>query len=480
MKRITLVLAVVLMALPAMYAIPAPASADFRVGAAAVDVSPSKLVDLATQRVCLGGFGIGCSRPATGERETLYARAIVIESGGSKVAIATSSNIGLFAKYKDEFGPAGAYDVRLAASQATGIPSSSIMITSDHSHSSPDVEGIWGGVDPEYLRKLATGLIQAIYEANRSLEPAELYVGAATYEPSNPDELKNHWDGTGGVLDQIDRELRVFQARRADETVIATLINFSPHASVLDEESLASGDWTGTLANNYAVEHGGVALGMVGALGGIGARFDEDEFDEFLVFVDGLADRAMASATRIETPGVAAGLTFIREPLTAPILYAAYVPMNSQHPANVIEASIDRSVMHPWATGAVMGTHVSAIRVGDVLFGGTPGEAYPEISFALSRGVTASEHFIFGLTNDQVGYLISPLEGVPTPAQNGALYPAFGNDNWALSVSPTIGEHVSCTLRDIAGGLGFQVEPKLERCSALTATDGLAPPPELP
>jgi hypothetical protein len=470
-----------LAALAALAVSSAAPPALFRVGAAVVDISPSRLVDLGTERVCLGGFGIGCSRPAVGEREPLYARAIVIESEGRKVVIATSTNIGLFAKYKERFGLVGAHDVRLAAAQATGIPSAAMMITSDHSHSSPDVEGIWGGVDDEYLRKHASALVRAIYEADRALEPADVWVGSTTYGAPEPDALENHWDGTGGVLDQIDRELRVLQARRADGGVIATLVNFAPHASILDgDDGRASGDWTGVLGNRLASERGGVGLAMVGALGGIGADVPDARFGEFVDLVDGLTETALTAATPLATGGVAAEMTFIREPVTAPLLYTNFAPIGAQDDANALEASIDRSTAPPWNTAGIMGTHVSALRIGDVLISGAPGEAYPEISFAVAKAAQAREHFIFGLTNDQVGYLIAPAEGVPTTAQNGALYPLSGNDNHALSVSPTIGDHVTCALIERARALGFPTAAASERCVALTVADGLAPPSEVP
>lgn len=455
---------------------------EFRVGAAVVDISPSKLVDLETQRVCLGGFGIGCSRPAVGEREPLYARAMVIESHGNKVVIATSSNVGLFAKYKERFGLVGAYDVRLAAAQATGIPSTSMVITSDHSHSGPDVNGIWGGVDDEYLRKHATALVSAIYEANRALEPADIYVGATSYDEPEPDALKNHWDGTDGVLDQIDQELRVMQARRpVDGGVIATLVNFTPHASILDgDDGLASGDWTGMLGNRMADERGGVGIAMVGALGGIGADVPDSGFEGFVDLVDGLTDDALATASKVDVGGVAADMVFIREAVTAPLLYTNLVPIGAQDEGNVLEASIDRATTPPWNSGAVMGTYVSAVRVGDVMISGPPGEAYPETSFAVSRDVAAREHFIFGLSNDQIGYLVAPFEGVTTTASNGALYPLMGNDNFGLSVNPLVGDHVTCSLLDLARGLGFETAAENERCIVLTADDGLAPPPEVP
>jgi hypothetical protein len=451
-----------------------PSAALFQVGAAVVDVSPSKHVDLETEKVCLGGFGLGCSRPSVGERETLYARAVVIESEGQKIAFATSSNVGLFAGYGLEFGEVGAYDIRRGASELTGIPTGSIMFTSDHSHASPDVEGIWGGVHQKYLDAHKAGVIEAIVAADAALQPAEIVVGSSNYAPRNPDHLKNHWDGTGGVLDQIDREFRVMQARSlVDESVIVTLSNFSTHASILDgEDLLASGDWTGELGNRYMQERGGVGIAMVGAIGGIGARYSDSQFDEFVDFVDDLTDDALATGEPIGEPGVAASRVLISEVVTAPLLYASFVPLGAQHPANVVGASIDRATTPPWSVGPMMRTYVSAFRIGDVIVAGVPGEAYPEIIFDLERGTQAREHFIFGLADDQVGYLISPIEGMPTVIQAAGLYPVMGNDNFGLSVNPLIGEHVGCSLLDRAAELGFLMNAsKTPWCAGLTATD---------
>ncbi|MFP5225977.1 MAG: hypothetical protein ACLGH3_10580 [Actinomycetota bacterium] len=450
------------------------AETTFRVGAAVVDVSPSKLVDLETETVCLGGFGLGCSRPAVGERETLYARAVVVESEGQKIVFATSSNVGLFAGYQLEFGEVGAYDIRRAAADQTGIPTGSIMFTSDHSHTSPDVEGIWGGVDQKYLDAHKAAVVQAIVEADAALEPADIVVGATTYAPRDPDHLKNHWDGTGGVLDQIDREFRVMQATsKTTGDVIVTLSNFSAHASILDgKDRLASGDWTGELGNRYVRERGGVGIAMVGAIGGIGARYSDSQFDQFIDFTDDLTDAALAASIPVGGSGVAASRVLISETITAPLLYAAYVPLGAQHPANVAGASIDRATTPPWTVGPVMRTYVSGFRIGDLLFAGVPGEAYPEIIFDLERGATAQEHFMFGLADDQVGYLISPIEGMPTVIQAAGLYPVMGNDNFGLSVNPLIGEHVGCSLLERAADLGFTLsEPESAFCAGLTATD---------
>lgn len=451
----------------------------YRVGAAVVDTSPSVLLGPdRTGDVCLGGFGIGCTRPATGEREPLYARAVVVESEGRKIAIASTSNIGLFVKYKPEIGDVGIYDIRRAAAMATGIPSSSILVVSDHSHSSPDVEGIWGGASHEYMRKLASATVRAIVAADERLESAGIVVGSAV----TTDPLDNHWSGTGGVLDQVDREMRVLQARRPDGSVIATLANFAPHASILDEpDHRASGDWTGVSGNDWTTEFGGVGIATVGALGGIGpAREHEAGLQSFVQLVDGLAGAALSNARTIDASGVGAAQVFIREPLTAPILGLSLAPY-TRDIVDPLEASIDRAVTPPWVTGSLVGTYVSALRIGDVFLGGAPGEAYPEISFRVSRDVTgAKEHFLFGLANDQLGYLVSPMEGVPTVAQNGAAYPVSGNDNFALSVSPTIGDHVACSLLDLARTLGFATATKDTRCTVLTAGDGVAPPPETP
>ena len=106
----------------------------------------------------------------------------------------------------------------------------------------------------------------------------------------------------------------------------------------------------------------------------------------------------------------------------------------------------------PWATGDVIGTFVSAHRIGDLLLTAAPGEAYPDIRFGVQRSVSGySKVFTFGLANDQLGYLIAPASEYPwIPFSNPT------NDNALFNVSATYGDHVLCSQTAAATALGFK------------------------
>ncbi|MDQ3878901.1 MAG: hypothetical protein M3290_11215, partial [Actinomycetota bacterium] len=59
-----------------------------------------------------------------------------------------------------------------------------------------------------------------------------------------------------------------------------------------------------------------------------------------------------------------------------------------------------------------------------------------------------------GLADDQLGYLISPINYVPIIAAEAGV-----NDNIIFNVSPTIGDHVMCSDIALAVRLGFQETP---------------------
>jgi hypothetical protein len=125
----------------------------------------------------------------------------------------------------------------------------------------------------------------------------------------------------------------------------------------------------------------------------------------------------------------------------------------------------------PWLAGAVVGTVVSAHRIGDVLLTANPGEAYPDIRTTVSSAVARhGPVFTFGLANDQLGYLIAPAAEYPWIV---ASHP--GNDNALFNVSATYGDHVACAQISSATAIGFTAAAPAG-CAALAAGDGVVSP----
>jgi hypothetical protein len=135
----------------------------------------------------------------------------------------------------------------------------------------------------------------------------------------------------------------------------------------------------------------------------------------------------------------------IREAITGPAVLGLFTA--GQH----IGARLLRSHEPPWINGETIRTVTSALRVGGVLFAGTPGEGFPAIGDGVRDAVSGPQEVIqLGLANDQLGYLIAPLRYVPIIAAEVPV-----NDNIIFNVSPTIGDHVMCSDIGLALKLGF-------------------------
>jgi hypothetical protein len=431
----------------------------------------------------------------TGIKDPLQARALAVSRGRGALILVTTTNIGLFTAYKT--AGVGIYAIRQEVARRTGVPAASVIVQADHSHSAPDTIGIWGGVPPGYLSLLTKRAVEAAVAAWRGRAPARIYAGSApgpgiTSSYETPPNV-----GT-------DDEFRLLWAERAgDRRRIATLSNYSPHATVLkSDNTLASGDWPEWAAQMAESRHGGVGLGSVGTLGredfgaqGKGAAAREADARARL-------ERMMAAATTAarEVPadgGVAVRSTFLREPLAQPILAFNHLPEGSVD-AGGYDLSIDRSTVPPWNDGTFVGTYAGAARIGDVFFGLAPGEPFPQLQFYLrDQGGVEGARMLFhlGAANDFLGYMVRPISDYPQVAaegggyllgcpeeevlkQTGTPYDPACPDHWTLMVSPTIGSHVVCTQQNAAVALGFRAGPRDALCPELTAADGVLAPPE--
>ena len=178
--RTALIVAVLL----AATAGPAIAAGALEVGTCKRDitpVSPGLQADFAaafgipgvvnhTDPVFIAGFGD--NRAATGYHDRLWARGVVLDRAGVRIAIVSLDLIGYT---KNEVDTA-----RALISPASGIDFASIAST--HQHEGPDTLGIWGpdsltsGIDFGYLDFVNSTIADCIDEAAQNLTPARVYL----------------------------------------------------------------------------------------------------------------------------------------------------------------------------------------------------------------------------------------------------------------------------------------------------------------
>ena len=482
----------------ATFAAPALASsgsaqpAKFYVGAAKADVTPDSLADF-----YLGGYGIGPVHLATGVLRHIYFRVIAIrDRNGNQVVMGAIDSQGYSIAYQN--GPYGFRDVEDYIQAHLGIPADHIVLQATHSHNGPDEIGVWGGVPNAYFAFVTQQMETAIKAAVAQEQPALLKVGTADMTGfsgtfgSNTDSTN-----TGDNQDYpIDNQLRVLQAVTPSKPhgVIATLVNYSSHPTVYGPLNMVSPDWPGATATYLEGDEqdtqpgakygypGSTAIVTIGAVGhtwpaGVPAGNSDPAVDPTSAKTDNNypADMFGNAVARKAIGAVSSGHGFyltqsivggtestVRVENTNPVLAAA-----GNEPANNTPLGgykIDRANTPPWADGDVYNSKVTTLRVGDIPLFGVPGEPYPSIKFTLDDQVQAPVKFIFGLAQDQLGYVEEPQD------YNGA-FQCSTTDEWFFTISPIFGSSVVRISRNNAKALGFKVSG-----SALSAYNPLSVP----
>jgi hypothetical protein len=139
---------------------------EFTVGFGETDLTP----ELGKKPVFLAGFGQ--NRKATKVHDPIMARAVVMADGDDKVALVSVDVVGLFLPV-----------VERVREKLTGFKY--VLVSATHNHEGPDTLGLWGaspvqsGIDPDYLKKVVAGCIDAVKAADKARKPAVARFGAA-------------------------------------------------------------------------------------------------------------------------------------------------------------------------------------------------------------------------------------------------------------------------------------------------------------
>jgi hypothetical protein len=262
-------------------------------------------------------------------------------------------------------------------------------------------------------------------------------------------------------------------------SVIATMVNYSTHATVYGPLDKVSPDWPGATATYLEGNEsdmpagvrygypGSVAIVTVGAMGhtwpaGVPAGAREPAMDPSRASDDNYPADSYGNAVARQAVGALAGanslwVTGSKVAGTERTIYIEntnpVLAFADNEPANGTPLGgykIDRANTPPWAYGDVFASRVTALRVGDLAMFSVPGEPYPSLKFSLNQDVGARLSFIFGLAQDQLGY----AEEVGD--YNGA-FQCSATDEWFFTISPIFGSNVVRLQRDNAQALGFPV-----------------------
>ena len=444
----------------AALALPAPASAAagtapalFDVGTAVVDISP-------TTPQYLGGYDhMDAGTDQT--HDPLEVRAFFAGHGRDAVAFAIVDSQGWFAGYQE--GPYGITDAREQAAAALrnlgyDVGPGNLIVSSTHSHAAPTIMGIWGPTDPAYLRRVHDATVQALVTAARTTRPAQLWTGEGSVRDlvAHNIEGTDHFDGWG-----IDATTPVLWARDPKSGATRGLYTNVPvHADQYrgSQYRLASADHPGAERAILDELLGGTAVVAMGTLGrqeAMGGINDYSEVERQSRYIANAITRALADARPLTDPTIAGAEQYVAVPAHNPallaLLYANAAGTNCDNPLD--NCTIDRSLEPPYLAGNVVGTWITALRIGEAAWVSEPGEAFPEVGQAIRDSIAgAREVHVVGMAQDQLGYYYEP-EAYPASQLNPSDFILF-------NVSPTLADENVDAAALLAGRLGFEGTPQ--------------------
>jgi hypothetical protein len=237
-------------------------ASGLRAGAAKATITP----DVKAATFYMAGFGN--NRVATGVHDDLYVRCLALDVGKQTVAMCSADLIGLF--YDDV--------LKIRAKVKAQVPElSHLIVASTHVHEGPDTMGLWGptpfqsGMDEKYMDWLDNRIAATTVEALHSLQPARLTLA----RDDHPLLALLQSDGRPPYVK--DPYLFVMHLDAANGAPIATLVNWSDHPETLGEKNtLITADYPHWLCQ-YVEDHGGgMALFFNGSIGGLLSTLGDD------------------------------------------------------------------------------------------------------------------------------------------------------------------------------------------------------------
>lgn len=453
-----------------------------RVGFSRHTINP----DLSNPKRPVWVAGFGQNRAATGSHDDLWAIAAVLDDGHTRLGIAVLDAIGMF------------HDDVIAIRRALppDLKLDYVVVCTTHNHSTPDLLGLWGpspfrsGVDPAYRQQVLETTVRCLKEATAALRPARM----GLLEIPMPVE--------GLVADTrppivFDPDIRVMLFLDAtNDTVLGSIVGWANHPETpwSDNRELTA-DFCGylrdALAEGVVVEGrrvldgvGGVHLYINGAIGGLmtthpGTVVRDPFSGEELKQPSHAKARAvgwqLASRIRPHLNDAAA-----RAVAHAPIAIRARtieIPLaNRGYLAAAILGLLDRG-HSSWMR---IRTEVALITVGEASIACVPGEIYPEIVNGgiehpagadfdvepvevppLRELMPGRVKFVFGLANDEIGYIIPKSQWDEKPPHPyGAKRSPYGEIN---SVGPEAAPRVHAALAELCRQMGTAISAATSR-----------------
>ncbi len=414
-----------LTALPFALSRPLPVPDRLEAGFGEADVTPKVG---GKKPVYLAGFGR--NRIATGVHDPLFARAVVLRHGKTKIALVSVDVVGLFLA-----------SVERVRAKLPGL--AYVLVSSTHSHDGPDTMGLWGpslfqsGVDPDYLAFLEKQIVKAVQAADGARKPVVARIGKAR----TPELL--HDNRLPLVLHDELVALSFHDPK--SKKALGLVVQWNVHPEVLGgKNTLISSDHVGPTVNYLKAKHGCPVVYLTGTVGGLmtslkvpikskaGKALADGTFEKaerYGELLGEVADKALEGSKAVRLTPLEARSKAVYLPLANRLYLAArqvgvfdreaYLWKDDPYKATPVK-KIEPKKKY------CLRTEIAHLRLGELDVAAIPGEIYPELVLdqvqdppdpgadfptapkepGIYKQMRGPYRMLIGLANDEIGYVI--------------------------------------------------------------------------
>ena len=386
------------------------ATADLRVGAAAVNLQSDETMPLA------GSLEARFTKEQEGE---LRAVTVVIEKpGAGKVAIVACDVLWVARAIVDS--------AVAEIEGSTGIPASHVLVNATHTHSAPGTAPAHAfGWSEKFADEVRRGIVQSVQNANARLAEAALHfqlgeertVGANSRLLLGDNAIS--WLnplGEAGVKVQptgpFDPQLPVLEFRGGNGKTRALIFNHSTHTiGTRSGRDVRSPSFYGLAAQELEAELGGVVSFLEGASGsthnirGVPVPVAIERMKQAVLAARAQASpRPVARLAAVKRPFTFRVRTFdeVEEEAKVARYTAAYAPQNA---ARIREIFAEQRRQLTPVQGEERTTWVQVVLIGDIAIVGVPAEYFTGLGLEIKERSPFKNTYIAELANDWIGYL---------------------------------------------------------------------------
>jgi len=354
----------------------------------------------------LGGYGARMSKPAEGIHDDIKAKILILDDGVKNFAIITMDILGF---------PPNIRPMIIKKLNDERWNEENILLLPSHSHTSLEMfaindKNIFGmpsiGIyQPELLDFVVDNLVQLIRETDQNLVAIKIGTDQMTLE-----NLNRNRRGDAAV----DRELTVTRIDAMNDQPLAVLVNWTAHPTIMsDEDMWVSGGWPGYLQRELeswigdditAMYYNGAEGDQSVITGEGGGHYEKAEN-----YGRKIAKHTLSVYQSIETK------KDVKFEFTSRL---ANLPPPQPHPSFMQTGGEEYQLDEEKIQGLLNQlfpetTIISAVRLGDLMIIGAPGELIASIGMDIKAEIKNKDiayPVIGGLANEWISYILTENE----------------------------------------------------------------------